>query len=200
MRGAGWNRSSPSASTSTSRSTRSAWSIANRAARAPPTPLPTSTGGTAQVCSISWSSHITTALASGGPSNSSEAPRPGRSGPMTRWVVTRSGITRIHTAANSPCSKTIGGPSPPSSTAVETPTSCSRRSVTGSPDSSRSRACAPLLSLIPPPFAGWRVAGRRVVRYEPVGGRTMGSSPHATKPCSIAINVAAARVETPSLP
>ena len=38
---------------------------------------------------------------------------------MTRWVATRSGITRIHTAANSPASKTIGGPSPPSSTAVD---------------------------------------------------------------------------------
>jgi transposase len=40
--------------------------------------------------------------ASSGPSVTPEAPWPGRSGATTRWVVTRSGITRIHNAANSP--------------------------------------------------------------------------------------------------
>ena len=143
MPGGGRNRASPCVSTSTSRSIRSLCSIANRAARAPPGPFPTSTGGIAQVCPMSSSSHVRTASASGGPSDTSDAPRPGRSGAMTRWVVTSSGITRIHTAANSPCRKTIGGPSPPSSTAVDTPASCTRRSVTGRPARSRSRASSP---------------------------------------------------------
>ena len=92
---------------------------------------------------MSSSSHLRAASASGEPFDTSDAPRPGRSGAMTRWLATSSGITRIHTAANSPCSKTIGGPSPPSSTAVDTPASCNRRSVTGMLDSSRSRASSP---------------------------------------------------------
>ena len=82
------------------------------------------TAGLAQVCSMSSSSHVRTLLTSGGPLDTCEAPRPGRSGAMTRWVVTSAGITRIHTAAKSPCSKTIGGPSPPSRMAVDTPANC----------------------------------------------------------------------------
>ena len=44
-------------------------------------------------------------------------------------------------AANSPgpCSRITGGPSPPSSTAEETPASCIRRSVTGRSANNRSR-------------------------------------------------------------
>ena len=75
---------------------------------------------------------------------------PRRRGPAGRGrsrdgSSTRSGITRIQLAAYSPgpCSRTTGGPSPPSSTAVEMPASCSRRSVTGIPASSRSRASSP---------------------------------------------------------
>ena len=126
-------RSRPNASTSTSPDSRSRWAIAKRAAMAPPSPCPTSAGGDGQVCSISSPSHPSTWSGSSGPSATSEAPWPGRSGATTRWVVTRSGITRIHRPANSPelCSRTTGGPSPPSSTAVETPANCSRRSVTG---------------------------------------------------------------------
>ena len=177
--GGGRNRSSPYVSTSTSRSTRSLWSIANRAARAPPAPLPTSTGGIAHVWSMSSPSHARAASASRGPSGTSDAPRPGRSGAMTRWVVTRSGITRIHTAANSPASKTIGGPSPPSSTAVDTPASCSRRSVTGSPDNSRARASSPAERWV----GAWVLCGVAMhARYEPPRRprieRTTQTSPH----------------------
>jgi hypothetical protein len=70
-----------------------------------------------------------------------EVPCPGRSGAMTRCVVANSGITRIHILANSPgpCNKTSGGPAPPSSTVVDTPASCRRRSATGSPASNRAR-------------------------------------------------------------
>ena len=116
-------------------------SLAKRAAIAPPSKCPTSTGGDTQVCSISSPSHMRTRSWSSGPSGKPEAPWPGRSGATTRCVVTRSGITRPHRAANSPgpCSRSTGGPSPPSSTAEETPASCSRRSVTGRSAKNRSR-------------------------------------------------------------
>jgi hypothetical protein len=143
--GAGSNRSRPNASTSTSRDSRSGWAIAKRAAIAPPSPCPTSAGDDGQVRSSSAPSHPTMWSASSGPSAGCEAPWPGRSGATTRWVVTRSGMTRIQRAANSPelCSSTTGGPSPPSSTAVDWPASCSRRSVTGIAASNRWRASSP---------------------------------------------------------
>ena len=58
---------------------------------------------------------------------------------MTRWVATSPGITPIQWAAypDGPCSRTTGGPEPPSRTAVETPASCNRRSVTGMSAKSR---------------------------------------------------------------
>ena len=61
--------------------------------------------------------------ASSSPSSTVDAPWPGRSGAMTRWVSRGPAITRIQCAAlpAGPCSRTTGGPSPPSSTAVETP-------------------------------------------------------------------------------
>ena len=63
----------------------------------------------------------------------SDAPWPGRSGAITRWARTRSGNTRIQwvALAPGPCSRMTGGPSPPSSTAVETPASINRRSLDG---------------------------------------------------------------------
>ena len=101
---------------------------------APPSNCPTRAGGVLQLCSISSSSHSMTRPESIRPSPvTSEAPWPGRSGTITRWVATSPGMIPIQWVAFAmgPCSSTTGGPSPPSSTAVEMPASSSRRSVTG---------------------------------------------------------------------
>ena len=77
-------------STSTSPAAGRRGRSAKRAAIAPPSPCPTSTGGDGQVCSISSPSHPSTRSVSSWPSATSEAPWPGRSGATTRWVATRS--------------------------------------------------------------------------------------------------------------
>jgi hypothetical protein len=81
---------------------RSPCSTANRAAIDPLPRWPTSAGGEAQVRSISSPSQPSTRSPSSSPSVTSDAPWPGRSGAMTRWVATSSGITRIHWPANAP--------------------------------------------------------------------------------------------------
>ena len=61
----------------------------------------------------------------------SDSPSPGRSGITTRWLLARLETTGAQTApphSIPPCSRTSGGPSPPSSTTVETPATWSRRS------------------------------------------------------------------------
>jgi len=92
-----------------------------------------------------------------------EAPWPGRSGATTRWVRVSGEITRSQCAANSPgpCSRTTGGPSPPTSTEVGIPASRSRCSVAGSPASNRSRAS------IDPPFLSRKELKATVRRTDP---------------------------------
>src|SRR5215213_8374858 len=84
-------------------------------------PLAGEAGGDAQLRSINSPSQVRTRSWSSGPSGKPVAPWPGRSGATTRCVLTRSGITRPHRAANSPgpCTRSTGAPSPPSSTAEE---------------------------------------------------------------------------------
>ena len=124
--------------------------LAKWAAMAPPSVCPTRTGGVWQVHSIRSSIQARTPSASGGASNMPEAPWPGRSGAMTRCVATRRGIRSSHCApyAPGPCSSTIGGPAPPSRTAVATPFSDSRRSTTGSRASNCWRTVSPASRVI----------------------------------------------------
>ena len=86
--------------------------------------MPTSTGGIAQVCPMSPSSHRRTSLASREPLEQ-HLRRPETGQVRCDDTVGRHQLRdhpHIHTAAtNSPRSKTIGGPSPPSNTAVDTP-------------------------------------------------------------------------------
>ena len=119
--------------------------MANRAAIEAPSEAPTSAGGAGQVWRTSASSQASTRAASGGPSGSSEPPRPGRSAAITRWVAFMSATTGSHIPDQPPwpCSSTTGGPSPLSSRAVDTPASSTRRSVTGAPASTRRRASLP---------------------------------------------------------
>ena len=107
-------------------------------------------GGDGQVCSISSPSQASTRAASIGPSSTSDEPWPGRSGAITRWVAASCGITHFQWTAlpPGPCSRTTGGPSPPPRTAVERPARRSRRSVTGTPASNRSRSLFTLCSWI----------------------------------------------------
>ena len=113
---------------------------------APPSNCPTRTGGSWQLCSISSANHAMTRAASIGRSTiHSEAPWPGRSGTITRCEATRSGMISNQWVAFpiGPCSSRSGGPSPPSSTAVEMPARSSRRSLTGLSARSRRRASSP---------------------------------------------------------
>ena len=106
---------------------------AKRTAIAAPRPRPTTTGGAGRSARPAHPASRATSRRQ--PPRGVDAPWPGRSGAITRWVRTRSGITPSQSAANSPaaCSNTSGGPAPPSRTAVATPASVVRRSVTGDP-------------------------------------------------------------------
>ena len=144
---------SPPMPISTSPARRSLLPAANRAAMEPPSEAPTSTGGAAQVRSMSSPSQASVVAAPGGPASAREAPRPGRSGATTWCAPTSPAMTGTHMPAQPPCpcSSTTGGPFPPSSTAVDTPASSSRRSVTGAPASSRRRRSSAATRPPPPP-------------------------------------------------
>src|SRR5699024_9825265 len=97
--------------------------MANLAAIDPPRIFPTSAGGVGQVLTINLLSQLNTRLVSNLSLSTVEEPCPGRSGTITRLVFTSFGITLIHQREVSPgpCSRIIGGPSPPLSTAVDIP-------------------------------------------------------------------------------
>jgi hypothetical protein len=90
------------------------WPAANRAAMEPPSEAPTSTGGAAQVRSMSSPSQASAVSAPGGPSSAREAPRPGRSGATTWCAPASPAMTGSHMPAQPPCpcSSTTGGPFP----------------------------------------------------------------------------------------
>ena len=198
--GAGAKGTRPSVSTSTMPRTRSPRSPAKRAAMAPPSAWPASTGGDGQVCSISSSIHSSTRPASSGPSATSQPPCPGKVGSdhAMRARKRRHHRGPVCCVGAGPVQQDQRRALAALDAGVEIPASVIRRSAAGISASSRWRAV-----IVPWAVVSMRpnVRPRRGLPASPVRPnlsprRAWVNSPSQTEPCSYAYAVAAAREGT----